>query len=90
MVAARQARHRPPVHLSHGTDDQRCSLAQSRRLHEAVLSVGGQSVLVTVPGVDHADPVFATPAVVDPAIDFLRTVWAPAPHTDRAAREGQT
>ncbi|ROS44554.1 alpha/beta hydrolase [Amycolatopsis thermoflava] len=76
MTAARRARYRPPVHLSHGDGDRRCGLAQSRRLHEVVLAAGGRSELLVVPGGDHADPVFATPAVVDPAVEFLRAAWA--------------
>ncbi|GHF19153.1 alpha/beta hydrolase [Amycolatopsis deserti] len=76
LTAARRARYRPPVHLSHGSGDRRCGLAQSRRLHEAVLAAGGRSELLVVPGADHADAVFATPAVVDPAVEFLRTAWA--------------
>jgi len=81
-AAARRACFRPPVHLSHGADDRRCGVAQSRRLHEVVLAEGGESALLVVPRADHADPVFATPVVVEPAVEFLRTVWARSPHTD--------
>ncbi|WP_020417241.1 alpha/beta hydrolase [Amycolatopsis sp. ATCC 39116] len=76
VTAARRAGYRPPVHLSHGSGDRRCGLTQSRRLHEVVLAAGGRSELLVVPGADHADPVFATPAVVDPAVKFLRAAWA--------------
>ncbi|MEU5850903.1 alpha/beta hydrolase family protein [Saccharopolyspora shandongensis] len=75
VAAARRADYRPPVHLSHGADDRRCNLQQSQRLHEALLAQGGESALLVVPGADHADPVFSTPAVVDPAVEFLLAVW---------------
>ncbi|GHF08299.1 alpha/beta hydrolase [Amycolatopsis deserti] len=66
----------PPFRISHGDADRRCGLGQSRRLHEAVLSAGGESTLEVIPGADHATAVFSSPEVVHPAVEFLRDTWS--------------
>lgn len=77
--AVRAATSVPPTWISHGDADHRVGLRQSRRLVEAIRARDGQVVLDVVGGADHADPVFTTPAVIDPTLAFLREVWAP-PH----------
>ncbi len=73
--AAERARHLPPLHVSHGDDDHRCGLAQSRRLHAAWTARDRPATLRVIPGADHADPVFATDAVVSEAVAFLNRTW---------------
>jgi len=71
-TTVRKACHLPPMHLSHGDADKRCGLEHSAALHHAVIAAGGLSVLNVVAGADHADPRFASPEVLDPAVRFLR------------------
>ncbi|MDV3130246.1 alpha/beta hydrolase [Mycobacterium sp. 21AC1] len=70
--AVRHADRLPPMHLSHGDSDRRCGLQHSIGLHRAASDAGGVSVLNVVAGADHADPRFATPEVVTPAVAFLQ------------------
>lgn len=76
LAAVAAAQHVPPLHVSHGDADHRCGLQQSRRLVKAWSAANAPAHLTIVPGADHAQPVFAERAVVDPAIEFLQTVWS--------------
>lgn len=71
-AAVRRADRVPPMHLSHGDADRRCGMRHSVAVHRAVLDAGGTSVLNVVAGADHADPRFATPEVLAPAVTFLQ------------------
>ena len=78
VAAVARAAHVPPLHVSHGDDDHRCGLDQARRLVAAWGDAGADAWLVVVPGADHAVPVFSTPRIVGPAIEFLTATWARA------------
>lgn len=76
--AVPQAKHVPPLHVSHGDADHRCGLEQGNRLVVAWHDAGVAASLVVVRGADHAAPVFSTPTIVDPALDFLSEHWGNA------------
>lgn len=50
----------PPVLIIHGTADDVIAVAQARRVHAALGSIGLPSTLVELPGVEHGFPVLAT------------------------------
>lgn len=74
-AAAGRARRVPPLLIAHGTADDVVPLAQSELLHRTVLDAGGRSELQVVDGVGHGAAEFAAPAVLDPAVRFLREIW---------------
>jgi acetyl esterase/lipase len=77
--AVASASHIPPVHLSHGDEDRHVPLERSVHVHQAILAAGGASTLNIVNGARHADPRFATPEVVDPAVRFLKEMMCVSP-----------
>ncbi|WP_374202729.1 alpha/beta hydrolase [Amycolatopsis sp. GM8] len=89
IAAACGARYLPPMYLGHGDRDAGSPLSQSTRLHDALLDRGGESTLAVVPGAGHADPVFHTAGVIEPALRFLRGVWNRTP-ADVRERECET
>jgi acetyl esterase/lipase len=74
--AVGRASHVPPLHVSHGDADHRVGLEQSNRLVTAWRDTGAEATLQVVPGADHADPVFSTTEIVDPAVSFLTEIWS--------------
>lgn len=89
LAAVRAASMVPPTYISHGDADRRCALAQSERLVEAVRGRGGTALLDVVAGAGHADPVFASPRVIVPTVEFLRRTWAAGPPTTASATSPQ-
>jgi acetyl esterase/lipase len=77
-AAAARATRVPPLLLAHGTADDVVPHSQSELLHDAVRRAGGRSELTLVEGAGHGADVFGSPAVVEPAISFLREVWEDA------------
>jgi acetyl esterase/lipase len=66
----------PPFLFMHGDEDHRVGFGQSVRFHRNLLGLGRSSTLITFPGADHGDNVFAEAEAVGQAITFLRTCWA--------------
>jgi acetyl esterase/lipase len=63
----------PPFLISHGDRDHVVEPDESRRLHEAMVRVGGTSTLITVGGAGHEDPRFDTDANLALTAAFLRS-----------------
>ncbi|WP_231974106.1 alpha/beta hydrolase [Pseudonocardia sp. HH130630-07] len=83
-AAVARCRRVPPLLLAHGTADEVVPHVQSELLHDAVRAAGGHSELQLVDGAGHGAPVFGAPAVLDPAVRFLRRHWGDAASaTDR-------
>lgn len=64
------ARHLPPFLIVNGDADLVISADRARRLHEALLSAGGSSVLTILHGAGHEDPAFGA-TQMEPSIAFL-------------------
>ncbi|WP_344869324.1 alpha/beta hydrolase [Amycolatopsis ultiminotia] len=64
--------HAPPVLIMHGDRDQQMALAQSRRLHEALVAAGRESHLLVLGGTGHGDPRYQSPWILDTTAAFLK------------------
>jgi hypothetical protein len=67
------------MHISHGDADRHVDVGQSVQVHQAVLDAGGVSTMNIVNGARHADPRFAAPELVDPAVRFLKEMMCVSP-----------
>jgi acetyl esterase/lipase len=63
----------PPVLSVHGDYDQVVPIAQSQRLHDALIAVGAPSTLVYLGGAGHEDPAFEQAFVLQLVASFLAT-----------------
>ena len=58
--------------IQHGDADPQVPLAQSQRLHEALVAAGVESTLVVLPGAGHGGPAFQTPEVRAQILAFFQ------------------
>jgi acetyl esterase/lipase len=63
-----------PFLIAHGDDDHRVGIAQSRRLHAALLGAGVRAELVVIPGADHGTAEFDQQPLHERTLDFLASL----------------
>ena len=69
----------PPVLILHGDKDTSVPYRQSQRLRDRLNRAGVRNELITVNGVGHDGPLFATPALQEKVVTFLQSVEADRP-----------
>jgi acetyl esterase/lipase len=65
----------PPFHVAHGDADTVVPVSQSVLLCDALRRRGVRAGLQVVSGEEHATAAFSSWEVVQPAVEFLRSVW---------------
>jgi acetyl esterase/lipase len=71
----------PPVLILHGDQDVSVPYRQSQQLHARLTQAGISNKLITVKGVGHDGPMFATPELQGKVISFLQSVEPAKPVT---------
>lgn len=72
----------PPVLILHGDKDASVPYRQSQQLHARLTKAGIRSELITVNGVGHDGPMFATPELQEKVISFLQSLEPARPVTN--------
>jgi acetyl esterase/lipase len=68
------SRGNPPVLILHGDKDASVPYRQSQQLHARLTELGIRNDLITVRGVGHDGPMFATPELQDRVVSFLQSL----------------
>lgn len=68
------SRGNPPVLIFHGDKDASVPYRQSQQLHARLTQLGIRNELITVKGVGHDGPMFATPKLQKRVITFLQSL----------------
>lgn len=76
------SRGNPPVLILHGDKDASVPYRQSQQLHARLTLAGIRNELVTVKGVGHDGPMFATPELQKKVISFLHSLGPARPATN--------
>lgn len=72
----------PPVLILHGDKDASVPYRQSQQLHARLTQAGISNELITVKGVGHDGPMFATPELQERVISFLQSLGPARPVTN--------
>ena len=72
----------PPVLILHGDKDDSVPYRQSQQLHARLTQAGISNELITVKGVGHDGPMFATPELQERVISFLQSLGSARPATN--------
>ena len=72
----------PPVLILHGDNDDAVPYRQSQQLHARLTQAGVSNELITVKGIGHDGPMFATPELQQRVISFLQSLEPARPVTN--------
>lgn len=72
----------PPVLILHGDKDASVPYRQSQQLHARLTQAGISNELITVKGIGHDGPMFATPELQERVISFLQSLGPARPVTN--------